>query len=114
VFWDLETRLETHVRYAAFMLWVSPRFTRKCPLSEQGLAAARAKGKLLGRPTGSRDMVRVLDPYRGQIQAYLRLKIPLRRIRCLLNPQLATPISYPADRYFVRQNPELLILWQAQ
>jgi hypothetical protein len=58
--------------------------------------------------------VRVLDPYRGQIQAYPRLKIPLRRIRSLLNPPLEKPISYPAYRYFVRQDPELLNLWQAQ
>jgi hypothetical protein len=42
------------------------------------------------------------------------LKIPLRRIRLLLNPQLAAPISYPAYRYFVRQDPELLDLWQSQ
>jgi DNA invertase Pin-like site-specific DNA recombinase len=82
--------------------------------TQQGLAAARAKGKKLGRPQGSRDKVRVLDPYRGQIQAYLQLKIPLRRIRSILNPQLERPISYPAYRYFVRQDPELLDLWHIQ
>ena len=74
----------------------------------------RAQGKQLGRPKGSRDKERVLDAHREQIKEYLKLKIPLRRIRSILNPQLAEPISYPAYRYFVRQDPELLDLWQAQ
>jgi DNA invertase Pin-like site-specific DNA recombinase len=82
--------------------------------TQQGLAAARARGKQLGRPKGSRDKERVLDPHRGQIKAYLQLKIRLRRIRSILNPLLLEPISYPAYRYFVRQDPELLDLWQAQ
>src|SRR3954452_25588378 len=82
--------------------------------TQQGLAAARARGKQLGRPKGSRDKERVLDAHREQIKEYLKLKIPLRRIRSILNPQLAEPISYPAYRYFVRQDPELLDLWQAQ
>ncbi len=82
--------------------------------TQQGLAAARAQGKQLGRPKGSRDKERVLDAHREQIKEYLNLNIPLRRIRSILNPQLAKPISYPAYRYFVRQDPELLDLWQAQ
>lgn len=82
--------------------------------TQQGLAAARARGKILGRPKGSRDKDRILDPYREQIREYLKLRIPLRRIRAIINPQLATPISYPSYRYFVRQDPELLQLWQAQ
>jgi DNA invertase Pin-like site-specific DNA recombinase len=82
--------------------------------TKQGLAAARARGKQLGRPKGSRDRERVLDPYRGQIKEYLQLKIPLRRIRSILNPHLQKPISYPAYRYFVRQDPELLALWRVQ
>ena len=57
---------------------------------------------------------RVLDAHREQIKEYLNLKIPLRRIRSILNPQLERPITYPAYRYFVRQDPELLDLWQAQ
>jgi DNA invertase Pin-like site-specific DNA recombinase len=81
--------------------------------TQQGLAAARAQGKQLGRPKGSRDKARVLDPYHDQIKAYLQLKVPLRRIRALINPHLANPISYPSYRYFVRQDPELLALWQA-
>ena len=35
-------------------------------------------------------------------------------IKSLINPHVEKPISYPAYRYFVRQDPVLLNLWQAQ
>jgi DNA invertase Pin-like site-specific DNA recombinase len=82
--------------------------------TRQGLAAARARGKQLGRPKGSRDRKRILDPHRETIKEYLQLKIPLRRICSIINPQLERAISYPAYQYFVRQDPELLTLWQNQ
>ena len=82
--------------------------------TKQGLAAAKASGKKLGRPKGSRDKKRVLDPQRDQMKEYLDLGLSLRRIRAIINPQLERPISYPAYRYFVRQDPELLQLWQEQ
>jgi DNA invertase Pin-like site-specific DNA recombinase len=82
--------------------------------TKQGLAAAQARGKQLGRPKGSRDKERILDPHRELIKEYLQLKIPLRRICSIINPQLAKAISYPAYQYFVRQDPELLKLWQDQ
>jgi DNA invertase Pin-like site-specific DNA recombinase len=82
--------------------------------TKQGLAAARAKGKHLGRPKGSRDKERVLDPYREQIKEYLQFNVSLRRIRTMVNPHLEKPISYPAYRYFVRQDSELLQLWDQQ
>ncbi len=80
--------------------------------TKQGLAAAKASGKKLGRPKGSRDKERVLDPYREQIKEYLQLGLSLSRIRVILNPQLEKPLSYPSYRYFVRQDLELLELWQ--
>ncbi len=82
--------------------------------TKQGLAAAKASGKKLGRPKGSRDKERVLDPHREQIEEYLDLGLSLRRIRTIINPQLERPISYPAYRYFVRQDPELVQLWQGR
>jgi DNA invertase Pin-like site-specific DNA recombinase len=82
--------------------------------TKQGLAAARASGKKLGRPKGSRDKERILDPYREQIEEYLQLGISLSRIRAILNPQMEKPISYPSYRYFVRQDADLLELWEAQ
>jgi DNA invertase Pin-like site-specific DNA recombinase len=82
--------------------------------TQQGLAAARASGKHLGRPKGSRDKKRVLDPYRAQIQEYLHLRLPLRRIRTIINLQLDKPIAYNSYRYFVHQDSDLLGLWQRQ
>ena len=82
--------------------------------TKQGLAAAKASGKKLGRPKGSRDKERILDPHREQIKEYLVLGLSLRRIREIINPQLERPISYPAYRYFVRQDPELLQAWQTR
>ena len=82
--------------------------------TKQGLEAARAQGKQLGRPKGSRDKERVLDPYREEIRDLLEKQVSLRRITKLINPQLAKPISYPAYQYFVRQDDELLALWQGQ
>ncbi|KAA3660740.1 MAG: recombinase family protein [Chloroflexi bacterium] len=81
--------------------------------TKQGLAAARAKGKQLGRPKGSRDKHRALDPYRATIKEHLQMRVPLRRIQDIVNPQLTRPLSYTAYRYFVQQDPELLSLWKA-
>lgn len=82
--------------------------------TKQGMASARAQGKHVGRPKGSRDKNRALDPYREQIREYLQLQLPLRRIHSIVNPQLEKPLSYSAYRYFVRQDEELLALWHAQ
>jgi len=82
--------------------------------TQQGLAAARARGTKLGRPKGSRDKEQIRDPFRGQIKEYLELKIPLRRIQRIINPQLKNPITYNSYQCFVRQDRELLELWQAQ
>lgn len=81
--------------------------------TKQGLAAARAKGKRLGRPKGSRDKYRALDPYRLIIREHLQMRVPLRRIQDIINPQLTKPMSYTAYRYFVMQDAELYSLWKA-
>lgn len=79
--------------------------------TKQGLAAAKAKGKLLGRPKGSRNKDRVLDSFRDVIKKHLEMRVPLRRIRDIVNPQLSEPVSYTNYRYFVRQDSELLSIW---
>jgi DNA invertase Pin-like site-specific DNA recombinase len=61
---------------------------------KQGLAAIKAKGVKLGRPKGSRNKERVLDPYRDEILKYLRLGIDLASVRKLINPNLEQAISY--------------------
>lgn len=78
----------------------------------QGLAAAKAKGVKLGRPKGSRNKKRVLDPYREEILAYLQKGVDLATVRKLVNPELDRPISYNSYKYFVKHDPELLAAWQ--
>lgn len=81
--------------------------------TKQGLAAARAKGKRLGRPKGSRDKYRALDDYRTIIKEHLQMRVPLRRIQSIVNQQLTKPLSYTAYRYFVMQDTELYSLWKS-
>jgi DNA invertase Pin-like site-specific DNA recombinase len=78
---------------------------------KQGLAAARAKGVKLGRPKGSRNKKRVLDPYRDEILKYLQKGIDLASVRKLINPELERPISYNSYKYFVEHDPELVAAW---
>jgi len=82
--------------------------------TKQGLAAARAKGKLLGRPKGSRNKNRIPDPYRKQIKEYLQMDLNLASIMKIVNNQLEKPISYNTLKYFVQHDEELLPLWKAQ
>lgn len=79
---------------------------------KQGLAAAKAKGVKLGRPKGSRNKKRVLDPYRDEILKYLQKGIDLASVRKLINPELEKPISYNSYKYFVKHDSELLTAWQ--
>jgi DNA invertase Pin-like site-specific DNA recombinase len=82
--------------------------------TKQGLAAARAKGKLLGRPKGSKNKVRVLDPYKGQIRDYLQMDLNLASIMKIVNSQMERPVSYNTLKYFVQHDEELLPLWKAR
>lgn len=81
--------------------------------TKQGLAAAKAKGKTLGRPQGSRNKERVLDPYRQQILDYLKMGLNLAAIMKIINPQLEQPITYNSYRYFVQHDETLMDIWQA-
>lgn len=80
--------------------------------TKQGLAAAKAKGKTLGRPKGSRNKERVLDPYRKQILDYLKMGLNLAAIMKIINPQLEKPITYNSYRYYVQHNEVLREAWQ--
>jgi DNA invertase Pin-like site-specific DNA recombinase len=70
--------------------------------TKQGLAAAKASGKQLGRPKGSRNKERVLDPYKEQIKQYLALDLDLTSIMKLINPLLARPLSYNSFKYYIQ------------
>jgi DNA invertase Pin-like site-specific DNA recombinase len=80
--------------------------------TKQGLAAARAKGKMLGRPKGSRNKNRVLDPYKEQIKEYLQMGLNLASIMKIVNNQAERPVSYNTLKYFVQHDEELLPHWE--
>lgn len=72
--------------------------------TKQGLAAAKAQGRQLGRPTGSRNQSRPLDAYRPQIEAYLQLGLSITAIQKLINKQMDKPLSYNSYKYFIGQD----------
>jgi DNA invertase Pin-like site-specific DNA recombinase len=80
--------------------------------TKQGLAAAKAQGKQLGRPQGSRNRTRLLDPYKNQIQSYLQMGLNLTSVRTIINHQLSNPISYNSFKYFVQHDEMLLPIWR--
>jgi DNA invertase Pin-like site-specific DNA recombinase len=82
--------------------------------TKDGLAAAKAQGKQLGRPHGSKSRNRVLAPYKEQIKSYLKLGLDLAAIRKLVNPQLQKPVTYNTFKYFVQQEAELVSMWRTQ
>lgn len=82
--------------------------------TRQGLAAVKAQGKKLGRPQGSRNRARVLDPFRRQILDYLKMGLNLAAIMKIVNSQLNKPLTYNSYRYFVLREEELRRVWQAQ
>jgi DNA invertase Pin-like site-specific DNA recombinase len=72
--------------------------------TKQGLAAARASGKQLGRPQVSRNRKqRVLDPFKPVITHYLTQRVPTASIMKVINPQLEKPLSYNSYKYYIRQ-----------
>lgn len=82
--------------------------------TKQGLAAAKASGKKLGRPKGSRNRVRVLAPFREQFKGYLEIGLNLAAIRKIVNRQMEKPVSYNAYKYYVNSEEELRRLWVKQ
>lgn len=76
--------------------------------TKQGLAAAKAAGKQLGRPKGSKNKKgRALDIYRADLKRYLELKLSITSIMKIINPQLPRPVSYHTYRYYIQHDKEL-------
>ena len=82
--------------------------------TKQGLAAAKASGKKLGRPKGSKNKDRVLDPFKQQIAEYLKLGLNLAAIRKIINHQLDQPASYNTYKYYIQHEGDLRELWNRQ
>ncbi len=78
--------------------------------TKQGLAAARDKGKVLGRPKGARNKTRVLDPYKDEIKKYLEMGLNQTSVLKLINSQLEKPISLTSLRYFIQNDKELTMV----
>jgi len=79
--------------------------------TKQGLTAAKAKGKLLGRPKGSKNKKgRVLDPYRDQIKDYLSMGLTMNAVLKIINNQLEKTISYNSLKYYIEHDRELMKL----
>ena len=80
--------------------------------TKQGLEAARAQGKVLGRPKGSKNKSRILDPFYLEISDYLKQGLNVASIMKLINPRLAEPATYNTYRYYVQTDDELHRAWQ--
>ena len=78
--------------------------------TKQGLAAAKARGQPLGRPKGSRNKSRPLDPYREQIKVYLQSNLSITSISKLINKHLDQPLTYNSYKYFIHSDDELHML----
>jgi DNA invertase Pin-like site-specific DNA recombinase len=75
--------------------------------TKQGLAAAKANGKQLGRPKGAKAKNRVLDPYNLEILELLNMKIPQSSILKMINPKLEKEITITSLRYHIQNNKQL-------
>lgn len=76
--------------------------------TKQGLAAAKEKGKLLGRPKGSKNKKsRALDHFEDTIKAYLEIGLDVSSIRKLVNSHLSEPLSYQSFKYHIEHHPKL-------
>ena len=82
--------------------------------TKQGLAAAKAQGKQLGRPKGSKSKERVLDQYKEQLKRYLQMGMNLASVRTIINNQLIRPITYNSFKYFVRHDEDLFSIWRTR
>jgi hypothetical protein len=55
--------------------------------------------------------MRLLDPYKNQIQSYLQMGLNLTSIKTIINHQLSNPITYNSFKYFVQYDETLLPFW---
>jgi DNA invertase Pin-like site-specific DNA recombinase len=73
--------------------------------TKQGLATARSKGVLLGRPRGSKNSNGTrFDPFKADIKNYLKMKIPVSSILKIINTNMKEKVSYTALKYFIDNN----------
>lgn len=70
--------------------------------TKQGLEAAKASGKKLGRPKGSLNKKgRALDQFKEEIQQYVELGLPVASIMKIVNSRLEEGLSYNSFKKFI-------------
>lgn len=71
--------------------------------TKQGLMAAKSKGMILGRPKGSGNKKgRGLDPFKEQIQKYVKINLSVNAISKIINDQILQPYSYNTFRSYIK------------
>lgn len=75
--------------------------------TKQGLAAARASGKNLGRPKGAKAKVRVLDPFNLEILNLLNMDVSQSSILKIINTKLDKPVTITSLRYHIENTKDL-------
>lgn len=72
--------------------------------TKQGLAAAKASGKILGRPKGSKNKKgKVLEPYKSEILKLYKLNISVASITKIINNTAKTNFSYNTYLNFINK-----------
>ncbi len=72
--------------------------------TRQGLEAARANGKVLGRPKGCKNKCGLaLDPYKDEIIAYMQLGLPVASIKKIINGKSERKLSYNTYSTYVSE-----------
>ena len=75
--------------------------------TKQGLAAAKASGKQLGRPKGAKAKVRVLDPFNLEILGLLNMDVAQSSILKIINTKLDKPVTITSLRYHIENTKDL-------
>jgi DNA invertase Pin-like site-specific DNA recombinase len=80
--------------------------------TKQGLAAVKARGQQLGRPKGTKNKNRPLDPHKQEIKRHLLAGLPITSIMKLINDHLEAPLTYNSYKYFIDHDDALHALYR--
>jgi len=79
--------------------------------TKSGLATARAKGQLLGRPRGAKNSSgSPFDICKNEIKKHLKLGVPVNSILKIINSQVEHKLSYSALRYYIEHDNDLMLI----
>ena len=79
--------------------------------TKSGLATARSRGVILGRPKGAKNANgSAFDSYKSEIKSHLILGIPVRSILKIINSNRTQKLGYSSLLYFIEHDSELIKL----